>query len=96
VLKVGAGGDPTRLVCGAFRFGAFLRHPLLAALFFVILVRARAERSAFWLEAIFALISEEARRDQPGAEGVVSRLTDVIFLQAIRAWMESQPGADSK
>ena len=95
VIHFGGGGGATRLICGAFRFGASARHPLLAALPPVILVRGSAGRPAARLEPILDFLGDEARRDQPGAEMVISRLNDVIFIQAVRAWMETRPRTES-
>jgi AraC-like DNA-binding protein len=95
VVRFGGGGGTTRLVCGAFRFGPSSRHPLLAVLPSAILVRGSAGHPAPWLEAVVNFLGDEARRNAPGAETVISRLTDVLFVQALRAWMETQPGAAS-
>jgi AraC-like DNA-binding protein len=94
ILRFGGGGEAARLVCGAFRFGPSIRHPLLQVLPPAILVRGSAGRPAPWLEPILAFLGDEAGHDQPGAETVISRLTDVIFVQAVRTWMESQPQTD--
>jgi AraC-like DNA-binding protein len=94
VIHFGEGGGSTRLVCGAFRFGPSARHPLLAALPPVILVRGSAGRPAPWLDAILGFLGEEASRNQPGTETVISRLSDVIFVQAVRTWMETRPATE--
>jgi AraC-like DNA-binding protein len=91
VIHFGGGGVTTMLVCGAFRFGPSARHPLIAALPPTIVVRGSAGRPAAWLEPLLGFLSDEARSNEPGAEAVISRLTDVIFVHAVRAWMESQP-----
>jgi AraC-like DNA-binding protein len=39
------------------------------------------------------LMALEARRLRPGGEAVITRLADVIVVQAIRAWIESDPAA---
>ncbi len=92
VFRFGGGGATARLVCGAFRFGPSARHPLLAALPPVILIRGSAGQPASWLEPVLGFLGDEARREQPGTQTVISRLTDVIFVQAVRAWMQDQPG----
>lgn len=91
VVRFGGGGGTTRLICGAFRFGPSARHPLLAVLPPAILVRGSAGRPPSWLKPILDSLDSEARRNQPGAETVISRLTDVIFVQAVRAWIDTQP-----
>lgn len=95
VIQFGGGGVSALLVCGAFRFGPSDRHPLIAALPQTIVVRGSAGRPAAWLEPLLGFLSDEARTNDPGAEAVISRLTDVIFVQAVRTWMESHPRSHS-
>src|SRR5262249_44476561 len=49
--------------------------------------------AAGWLAASLQLLTFEARRLQPGAKAVISRLTEIIFVQAVRLWIASQPMA---
>ncbi|HSG39546.1 MAG TPA: AraC family transcriptional regulator, partial [Thermoanaerobaculia bacterium] len=48
-------------------------------------------RTTEWLGMTLRFLAAEARHPRPGAETLISRLTDVIFVQALRAWIESQP-----
>jgi AraC-like DNA-binding protein len=43
--------------------------------------------AADWLGAVVNLLSHEAGQLQPGSEIVISRLTDLLFIQVLRAWM---------
>jgi AraC-like DNA-binding protein len=86
VLRHGSDGPLTELVCGGLR----LEHPsarrLVEALPPVVVVRA-ARRSA--LGATLDLLAEEVQRDAIGSEAVISRLCDIIVIQAIREWTAS-------
>ena len=42
-----------------------------------------------WLTVLLGMIADEVREDRPGAEAVVTRLADVIVVQAIRGWLET-------
>jgi len=37
------------------------------------------------------LLTVEARNPQAGTQALISRLTDVVFIQALRAWVEALP-----
>lgn len=89
VLRHGGDGAPATLLCGAVRFG----HPAAAALIGVLpaIVHLDAER----LERTLALMAAEAREPRPGGEAVITRLADILVIQAIRAWLETDPGARS-
>jgi AraC-like DNA-binding protein len=92
VLRHGGGGSPTALVCGAVR----LEHPagrdLVRALPAIILVGAGAPGDE-WIQTSLRLLAAEARQPRPGGEAVITRLADIIVIQALRAWIESDPAA---
>jgi AraC-like DNA-binding protein len=92
VLCHGGGGTATSLVCGAVR----LEHPaarnLIRALPPSILVGADAA-GAEWIQSTLRLLAAEARHPRPGGEAVITRLADIIVIQAIRAWLDTDPGA---
>lgn len=92
VLRHGGGGAATSLVCGAVR----LEHPaarnLIRALPPSILVSADASGSE-WIHSTLRLLATEARDPRPGGEAVITRLADIIVIQAIRSWIETDPAA---
>jgi AraC-like DNA-binding protein len=92
VLRHGGDGAPTALVCGAVR----LEHPaarnLIRALPASIVVGAGAP-GAEWIQSTLRLLAAEARHPRPGGEAVITRLADIIVIQALRAWLESDPAA---
>ena len=95
VLRLGGGGAPTRLVCGVLepeRPGAAHLLDLLPP---VLLVDAGNASRGGWLSVLLGMITDEVRHDRPGAEAVVTRLADVVVIQAIRGWLETgatEPG----
>jgi len=91
VMRGGGEGVETSLVCGAFRFERPDAHPLLALLPPLIHIRPAERGAAEWLEATLRFLAWETREAGPGTETIISRLTDVIFVQALRAWIESLP-----
>ena len=95
VLRYGGGGDRTHIVCGGVR----LEHPaarrLTQALPSVIHIEAAHMTRADWMQATIELIGEETRHVQPGGEAVVSRLCDIVVIQAIRQWIDHDPAAQT-
>ncbi len=96
----GAGLAATSYVCGAFEFAARRPHPAVAALPPVLLVRGGAGggdgREADgalgpWLPVHLAAATCEAAAGRPGAEVVLARLSDVLFVHAIRAYLADAP-----
>src|SRR5918994_178050 len=59
----------------------------------VIHVDAAESPQAEWTQAVVRLMAAEARTVQPGGGAVVTRLADVLVIQAIRSWIASDPSA---
>ena len=80
-------GHDTQLVCGHFAFDRDAGHPLLDALPPFIHVRNRGDAAHLWLEGSLKLIGSEAGSENLGNEFVTLRLSEIIFAQAIRAYL---------
>lgn len=94
VLHHGGDGRETRLVCGGIRLADPASRHLIDALPPVIHTKAAASTRGDWMRATLDLLSEETRQARPGGEAVVSRLCDIIVIQAIRNWIERDPAAE--
>jgi AraC-like DNA-binding protein len=46
---------------------------------------------AEWLQMTLRLLTTEMQNSRPGSETLVTRLLDIIFVQALRTWIESLP-----
>lgn len=88
VLRVDGGGASSRLVCGVVEPERPGPAHLLDLLPPALLVRA-GDRAGGWLGVLLGMIADEVRQDRPGAESVVTRLADVVVIQAIRGWLEA-------
>src|SRR5262249_46347863 len=86
-LRYGGGGVPTSLVFGCFEFEDGGRNPLVDSLPPMIHVRADGGPSVEWLQSTLQFIASETASALPGAETVASRLTDILFVHAIRAYI---------
>ena len=92
-LKFGGGGAQTTILCGAVTF----EHPsavqLLKLLPEILVVDTWSDSEVTWLESTVRLIDGEAKRLQPGGETIITRLCDVLVIQAIRSWIDNSPEA---
>lgn len=89
VLRHGGGGAPSSIVCGHFTFEGGGSSALLQGLPPLIHVQSDGGALVQWLEATLQFLAVETAQAQPGAETVVSRLADILFIQALRAHMAS-------
>jgi AraC-like DNA-binding protein len=48
-----------------------------------------------WIQSTLRLMAAEARELRPGGETIVTRLADILVIQAIRAWIEQDPAAQT-
>ncbi|HEC08734.1 MAG TPA: AraC family transcriptional regulator [Acidimicrobiales bacterium] len=95
VLRHGGGGSPTHIVCGGIRFDHPSARHLVGALPSIVHIEAARSTRADWMQATLELMAEETREVRPGSEAVVSRLCDIVVMQAIRTWIERDPAARS-
>ena len=70
---------------GCFEFETSAKNPLVASLPELLYVKAEDLRSEPWLETTFQFLASEAATSRQGSDIVVSRLTDLLFIQAVRA-----------
>ncbi|MFY1827472.1 AraC family transcriptional regulator [Myxococcus fulvus] len=89
LLQYGGGGEAVTLMVGSFLFEGETLSPLVRHLPSLLHVRADDPRSPRWLESTLRFVASEIEAQQPGHEVVVSRLADVLFVQALRAHLES-------
>jgi AraC-like DNA-binding protein len=93
VLRAGGGGEPTNLICGAVRFDHPAARNLLGMLPPLLAIESGDDPRAGWMREIFRLMASEAHEMNPGGEAVITRLADVLVIQAIRSWIETEPAA---
>lgn len=95
VLRHGGGGALTEVVCGGVRLDHPAARHLLDSLPPLVHIESSRTPRADWMRATLDLIADETRTSRPGGEAVVSRLCDILVIQAIRAWIETDPAAQT-
>jgi len=91
ILRYGGGGLETTTVCGAFSFENQIGSPILPLLPELIHVPREKIQSGTWLESTLKLLAHEAQYPREGSGSIIGHVTGIIFVQAVRAWIESQP-----
>jgi AraC-like DNA-binding protein len=91
ILRYGEGGDRTTLFCGAVRFADRMAQTLVEALPPAMVIDVSGSPQMDWMQSTLRLIAAEARALEPGHEAVLTRLGDVLAIQAIRAWIRAYP-----
>jgi AraC-like DNA-binding protein len=89
VLQLDGGGAPAGMVCGVVEPDRPGAAHLLDLLPPVVHVDGRGAARAGWLPVLLGVIADESRHDRPGSEAVVTRLADVVVIQAVRTWLDT-------
>ena len=95
-LRYGGSGPATGLLCGGLTVESGPAHPVLRSLPPAVVIRGTRGRPAGWLSATLEMLTAETAAGAPGAQEVVTRLADVLLIQALRAalrQLESSAGA---
>ena len=87
-VRLGGTGAVTRVVCGGMRFDNGKTNPLLAALPPLIHVKGSEVGGAPWLRLTVQHVIDELDSDRPGVEAVVTRLADILFIGAVRSYLD--------
>lgn len=91
-VHIDGGGELSRATYGVMRFEHAAASRLIAALPSVVHLVPWADEAG-WMQSTLRMIEREARSLRPGGETVITRLADVLVVQALRAWLESAPEA---
>jgi len=92
-FSAGGTGPVTKLLCGGMQFENGPMDPLLAVLPPLIHVKRKEGDAAPWLRATIVHILEELNLHRPGMDAVVTRLADILFIQAVRSYFDENHAA---
>jgi AraC-like DNA-binding protein len=95
VLRIDGGGARSTLICGAVRFGHPAARNLVEILPRSLVIEASDSPQLDRIQGTLSLMGAEARELRPGGEAVITRLGDIVVIQAIRSWIETDPASRS-
>lgn len=93
IMTHGGGGEITRATSGVVQFDHVAGKRLIALLPRVLRIDTWEDDVGNWVQSTLALIAREASALRPGGETVITRLADILVIQAIRAWLDTAPEA---
>ena len=88
-----AAHERTDLICGVVQFDHPAARSLIEMLPEIIHIDAAQAASWHWFPSLLALMSHETQSARAGGEAVVTRLCDILVIQAIRWWVDHDPSA---
>jgi len=89
--RLGGGGEVTRFICGFMACDPQLSQVFLSGLPPVFKVSIRNDASGRWLENSIRFSVNEADASRAGGEAVLAKLSEVLFVETLRAFIAQLP-----
>lgn len=86
-MRFGGGGRLSQVTYYGVRFDSYLADRLIRLLPETLHLRTHVDDDS-WLRGTIRFIAQEARQNLPGCETVITRLADILVIQAIRTWLD--------
>ena len=90
-IRHGGGGARARMICGFLGSDGANGNPVLATLPPVIRLKTEETGSAEWIRSTFQYAADEVARGRPGSETVLAKLSELLFVEAVRRYLEDLP-----
>jgi AraC-like DNA-binding protein len=90
-LRHGGGGAATRFVCGYLACSRSLCRPLLDALPRVLRIPMGNGRASAQVRELLRMGVAETWASRPGAGSTLAKLAELLFVEALRRYVESLP-----
>lgn len=90
-IRHGGGGEQTRIVCGFLGCDRMEGNPLAQALPPILHFDTRQGAAAAWMKSSLEFAAQELASQRAGSETVLAKLSEVLFVEALRRYVESLP-----
>jgi AraC-like DNA-binding protein len=87
----GGNGRRTRLICGYLGCAGAERNPVISTLPPLLKLNAEQGGAAEWIRSTFQYAAEEVSAGRPGSETVLAKLSELLFVEAVRRYAETLP-----
>lgn len=94
LLEIDGGGAPSGLICGVVSVKDPAAQRMVGLLPKMIRMQSATPGNE-WLRGSVQLMMEEARSLGPGGDAVITRVSDILVVQAIRHWLRTDPKAQT-
>jgi AraC-like DNA-binding protein len=90
-VEHGGGGERTRFFCGFLRYDPRLCGPMLETLPRLLRVPLGGGHATAWLMSLLQAGARETAAPRPGGETVLAKLSELLFVEALRRYIELLP-----
>jgi len=88
-------GSRIKVVCGFLGCDARPFNPLLASMPRVMRLPGLAAEGSSWVANFLHSMVEESTRKRPGGEAVLERMSEMLFVEALRCYIETLPAGET-
>lgn len=90
LLNHGGGGEPAHVICGAVSVKDPAAQRVVRLLPKLIVMQTNTPENN-WLPGTIRMMINEAQALKPGGDTIITRISDILVVQAIRYWLENDP-----
>ena len=87
----GGTGSCTRMVCGFLGCASTEGNPVISSLPPLLRVKLQQGGAAEWIRSTFQYAAEEVSAGRPGSETVLAKVSELLFVEAVRRYAEELP-----
>jgi AraC-like DNA-binding protein len=87
----GGTGARTRMICGFLGCDRAEGNPVLSTLPPLLKLDVEQSGAAEWIRSTFQYAAEEVAAGRPGSETVLAKLSELLFVEAVRRYAEALP-----
>ena len=87
----GGGGGRTRMICGFLGCAGAEGNPVISTLPPLLRLNVEQGGAAEWIRSTFQYAAEEMSAGRPGSETVLAKLSELLFVEAVRRYAEALP-----
>ena len=91
VIRHGGGGERTRVVCGFLGCDRLESNPLIDSLPPMLRFETRQGSAGAWMRSSLEFAADEIAARRAGSETVLSKLSELIFVEGLRRHVEGLP-----
>ena len=94
-IRDSGSGEATRVICGFLACEGRMAEPVLTSLPRLLRVSLRDSGTSDWVQSSIQFSMAQSAAQRPGSAIVLARLSEVLFAEAIRQYMDSLPEAQA-
>ena len=90
-VRHGGNGARTRMICGFLGCADAECNPVISTLPPLLRLNVEQGGAAEWIRSTFQYAAEEVAVGRPGSETVLAKLSELLFVEAVRRYAEALP-----